>query len=327
MPFLTRRSFLSTLSTPAMLTAPALLSTPTFAKMGGPTEEQNAGWTRFSLGEFEITIISDGNLVTPTTTFGANAEPGAVESFLLDRHLDAGQNYAHTNHVLVDTGGAKLLVDVGSGDKFQSSAGKLMDNLEAAEIDASDITHVALTHAHPDHVWGMMDDFGDEPRIPEAEYAIAATEFDWWMKEGRVDEVPDGLKPFVVGARNALSPVAERTTMLTDGQIVTPGVIAMATPGHTKGHMSFLIESAGESMLVVGDALNHGHISFEHPEWHFGFDMDKEEAVATRRRLLDMAASDGLAVTGYHLPFPGVGHVMRTPDAYRFVPELWRWSG
>lgn len=99
------------------------------------------------------------------------------------------------------------------------------------------------------------------------------------------------------------------------------------TPGHTLGHMSVLVESGDARMLVVGDALNHGYVSFAKPDWQFGFDMDRPQAVETRRRLLDMAAEERLVVVGYHFPFPGVGHVMREGDAYRFVPALWRWNG
>ena len=317
----TRRRFVQ-----AAAAAPLLASTSALAAPNAPSTAQNAGWSRFSLGEFEITIISDGNLLVPTTGIGANAPREEVVSFLTDRHLDPETNYSHTNHVLIDTGAARVLVDVGSGEKFQPTAGKLLENLESAEIDPASITHVALTHAHPDHVWGMMDDFGDEPRIPEASYSIGAAEFDWWMKEGREAEVAEAMQAFVVGAQNALAPVADNTSMVEDGAEIVPGVRMIATPGHTIGHMSVMVESEGEALLVTGDALTHGHASFEHPEWHFGFDMDKEQAVATRSKLLDMAATDRIALAGYHFPFPGVGHVSREGGAYRFMPALWRWS-
>lgn len=317
-----RRTLLGGLAAPFVVTMPSLAR----AAITGPDGAQAAGFTRFTLGEFKITIVSDGNLTTPANLLGVNAENGDLAEFLESRYLDTITNYAHTNHVIINTGDAVVLVDVGSGDKFQQTAGRLLENLEAAEIDPGDITHVALTHAHPDHVWGMMDDFGDEPRFAEASYAIGAAEFEWWMKDGRVDGVPDGMKPFVVGAQNALSPVADRMSMLTDGGEVAPGVRMISTPGHTIGHMSVVVESGGQSLLVLGDAINHAHVSFERPDWQFGFDMDKDQAVITRKRLLDMAATDRMAVSGYHLPFPGVGHVARDEGAYRFVPALVRWG-
>ena len=316
-----RRRFVQTAAAAPLMGAATALATP-----GAPSTGQNDGWSRFSLGSFEVTIVSDGNLVVPTTTLGENAPREEVSAFLESRFLDPEVNYSHTNHVLIDTGSARVLVDVGSGDKFQPSAGKLLENLEGAGIDPASITHVALTHAHPDHVWGMMDDFGDEPRIPEARYAINAVEFDWWMAEGRANEVPEAMQAFVVGAQNALKPVAERMSMVADGAEIVPGVRMIATYGHTIGHMSVMVESDGAAMLVAGDAIAHRDVSFERPDWHFGFDMDKEQAVATRKRLLDMAATDRIALAGFHLPFPGVGHAARQGDAYRYVPALWKWG-
>lgn len=316
----TRRRFLSGAAAAPLLAAGAAAAGP-----GAPESDQNAGWSRFSLGDLEITVVSDGNLVVPATGLGVNAPSEEVAAFLESRYLDAEMNYAHTNHVLIDTGAARILVDVGSGDKFQPSAGKLLENLDAAGVAPEDVTHVALTHAHPDHVWGAMDDFGDEPRFPEASHAIGAAEFDWWTAENRENEVPETMQAFVVGAKNALTPLADRLVMLKDGDEVAPGVRMIATPGHTIGHMSVLVESAGEALLIAGDAVSHADVSFERPEWHGGFDMDPDQAAQTRKRLLDMAATDRIALSGYHLPFPGVGYAARHGDAYRYVPAPWRW--
>ena len=320
-PALSRRTLMA--GAPA---AALMLAHPAAGGTAAPASAQNAGWHRFQLGAFEITVLSDGHLTVPTTGLGTNQDPEKVQAFLRDHYLDPDQTYAHTNHVVIDTGAAKILVDVGSGERFQPSAGALVGNMEAAGLDPAEITHVALTHAHPDHVWGMFDDF-DELRLPEADYAISAAEFDWWMAEGRVDMVPETMQAFVVGARNALGPIAERTAMVADGDDIVPGIRVLASPGHTPGHISLLVESEGQTMLVTGDAINHAYVSFAHPDWHFGFDMDKDAAVAMRRRLLDLAAHDRMTVVGYHLPFPGVGHVQKIAGAYRYLPEPWRWGG
>ena len=105
-----------------------------------------------------------------------------------------------------------------------------------------------------------------------------------------------------------------------------PGLRVIATPGHTPGHLSVVIESAGQQFMALGDSMNHAYMNFAKPDWYNGFDMDGAQTVATRRRLLDMAAADRIAVLGYHFPFPGVGHVMRDGDAYRFVPALWQFG-
>ena len=89
--------------------------------------------------------------------------------------------------------------------------------------------------------------------------------------------------------------------------------------------MSVVIESGGKQLIALGDSMNHAWMSTARPEWVSGFDMDADLTVATRKRLLDMAATDRMAVLGYHFPFPGVGHIARDGDAYRFVPALWQW--
>jgi glyoxylase-like metal-dependent hydrolase (beta-lactamase superfamily II) len=104
-----------------------------------------------------------------------------------------------------------------------------------------------------------------------------------------------------------------------EGEVV-PGISAIAAFGHTPGHMAYHIESAGSRLMLWADAANHYVLSVQQPDWHVRFDMDKEAAVATRRRLFDMANAERIPVTGYHMPFPAVGFVDTTADGgYRWV--------
>ena len=75
-----------------------------------------------------------------------------------------------------------MLIDAGSGPNFQPTAGKLLENLEAAGIAPESITKVVFTHAHADHLWGAIDDFGDGDRFPNASYVISAPEWDFWTR-------------------------------------------------------------------------------------------------------------------------------------------------
>ncbi|MGG7564642.1 MBL fold metallo-hydrolase [Rhodovulum sp. DZ06] len=306
--------------------APAL-ALPTPFRAAAAAAAQNDGWFRFTLGDAEITICSDGNLVTPASTLGVNADPAEVEAFLRAHRLPTDINYAHTNHVIVRMGDKVTLVDVGSGVKFQASAGRLLANMEAAGFGPGDISDVALTHAHPDHVWGAFDDF-DEPLIPDTAHHIGAAEHGWWMDDTLLSRLPEEMHGFVAGAQNTLGPLGDLDLlqMTANEAEISPGVQMIDTPGHTMGHMSVIVESAGRKMLVTGDALNHGYVSFEHPEWHFGFDTDRELAVQSRLALLNRAADEEMVVVGYHFPFPGVGHVVRDGGKFRFLPALWRWS-
>jgi len=314
-----RRDLLKLAAVAPAFALPAPLQAATPLTGAGPTH------FRFNIGDVRLTVVSDGHLGLPTTGLGVNADPEEVKAFLKAHRLSTEEHYSHTNHIVIQTGDATILVDVGSGDRFLPTAGRLLDNLAAAGIDGGDITHVVITHAHPDHIWGIRDDF-DEPIFPDAEYIIGASEYDYWMQDGLASSVPAEMQQFVVGAVNSLTADGLEWTMAQDGHEVAPGVSLMFTPGHTLGHMAVRIESDGKQLIALGDSMSHAYISMEKPDWVSGFDMDPDLTVSTRKRLLDMAATDEIAVIAYHFPFPGVGHVMTQGDAYRFVPALWRWG-
>ena len=292
------------------------------AELGAP-EGGNPSYFRFSVGDARVTIVSDGYFRLPTDGLGVNADRDEVQAFLKRHFLSPELGYSHTNHLFVEVGDAKVLVDVGSGNRFMENTGQLMGNLEAAGIDPYEITHVVITHAHPDHIWGIRDGF-DEAIIPDAEYLIGEAEHTYWMQDGLVDRVPAEDQQFVLGAVNSINVDGAEWTLVQDGHEVVPGLTMIDTPGHTPGHMSLRVDSGDQSLIALGDSMSHAYTNFAHPEWYNGFDADGDQTVATRKRLLDMAAEDRIAILGYHFPFPGVGHVQREGDQYRFVPALWQ---
>ncbi|NHQ75953.1 MBL fold metallo-hydrolase [Roseovarius gahaiensis] len=292
------------------------------AELGAP-EGGNPSHFRFSVGDARVTIVSDGYFRLPTDGLGVNADRDEVQAFLKRHFLSPELGYSHTNHLFVEVGDAKVLVDVGSGNRFMENTGQLMGNLEAAGIDPYAITHVVITHAHPDHIWGIRDGF-DEAIIPDAEYLIGESEQNYWMQDGLVDRVPAEDQQFVLGAVNSINVDGAEWTLVQDGHEVVPGLTMIDTPGHTPGHMSLRVDSGDQSLIALGDSMSHAYTNFAHPEWYNGFDADGDQTVATRKRLLDMAAEDQIAILGYHFPFPGVGHVQRDGDQYRFVPALWQ---
>ena len=295
------------------------------AALGGPSGDQAPGYFKFTLGEAKLTVVSDGEFSLPASTAGVNADPAEVQAFLIRHFMDTERMEAHTNHVVIELGDAVVLVDVGSGNRYLESVGRMIENLEVAGIDYDSITHVVLTHAHPDHIWGIRDDF-DEAVFPDAQYYIGETEHSWWLTPDRVNMVDEGLQQLVAGAVNSLNADLLQLTPVQDGFEVAPGITMIDTPGHTLGHMSVRIESNGEQLLVLGDAARNAYIDFERPEWVGSPDMDAEQTVATRKQLFDMASADRIAVLGYHFPFPGVGYVMREGEAYRYMPSLWHWT-
>lgn len=306
----------------AMAPAFAMPGTIARAQLGAPSG-QNPAHFRFSVGQARLTILSDGYFTVPISGVGVNADPAEVQTFLEQHFLSPEIGYSHTNHLLIENGDAVVLVDVGSGHRFFDSAGRLMANMEAAGIDPGSITHVVITHAHPDHIWGIRDDF-DEPLFPDARYFLGQAEHAYWMQEDLVNKVAPTEQQFVLGAVNSITAEGLEWTLVKDGDQIAPGVRIMETPGHTAGHLSVVLESEGKQLIALGDSMSHAHLSFQRPEWFNSMDHDGDLTVQTRKRLLDMCAADRIAVVGYHFPFPGVGHVARDGDAYRFVPALWQ---
>ncbi len=295
----------------------------------GKQKKQNhqaPGFFRFNLGTFEITIVSDGNLVLPSKLLAKNAPEAELKALLKSNFLSVNELVTHTNLTLINTGDNLVLIDTGAGANFQKSAGKVVGNLKAAGYSPEDIDTVIITHGHPDHVWGIIDDSQKKPRFPKAEYYINVSEWDFWTNDDVVTKVPEAQKKMALTTKSNLTPVSARTKRVKPGQEILPGITTLGTSGHTPGHMSVMLTSKDNQLLITGDAVSHAYVSFEHPEWHFAFDMDPEQAVKTRKKMLDMAATDELLTIGYHLPFPGVGHVARRGKVYRWVPVTWTWE-
>ncbi|UYV38660.1 MBL fold metallo-hydrolase [Rhodobacteraceae bacterium D3-12] len=295
------------------------------ASLGAPLGE-NPGYFRFTLGEAKMTVLSDGYFTTPIKEVAVNADRDMVEAALKQHFLPAGINYAHTNHLYVELGDTKLLVDVGSGSRFFDSTGRLVANLEAAGIDPGSITHVFITHAHPDHIWGIRDDF-DEAIFPDAQYVMGEVEHSYWMQDDLVNKVAPEEQQFVLGAVNSINADGVEWTLIRDGAEIAPGIRAMNSFGHTAGHMSLHVSSGDHQLIALGDAFAQVWMNFAHPDWVNGIDADPVQTVASRSAILDRAAADRVALLGYHFPFPGVGHVAREGAAYRFVPALWQFGG
>jgi glyoxylase-like metal-dependent hydrolase (beta-lactamase superfamily II) len=272
----------------------------------------------FKHGAFELTVISDGHLVFPVSFLAPDAPPAERET-LLKAAGEIGEQYnSPTNVTLIRTASDLILIDMGSGDRFMPTAGKLWDNLKAAGIDKSKITKAIFTHGHPDHLWGTLDEL-DELVIPDATFYAASAEWDFWKGDNATRGLPAERAGFVTGARRNYAAIKDKVKMVKAGDEIVSGLRLIDTAGHTQGHVS--LELAGADGLIVGgDALTHPLISFQHPEWKPAADHVPDQAVATRRKLLDRLATDRSKLIGFHLPYPGVGVVERKDSAYRFVP-------
>ncbi len=304
MPLLSRRSLLAATAVSAMARVlPALAAAPAHS---------------FKHGGFDLTVVSDGYLQLPVS-FLAPGAPVAERAALLKGAGQIGDTYhSPTNVTMIRKDNDVILADIGSGDRFMPSAGKLWANLQAAGIEKSAITKVIFTHGHPDHLWGVLDEF-DELALPDAAFYVAGAEWDFWHGERAVRGLPPERVGFVTGARRRYEAIKEKVKMISPGDEIVPGLTVVATPGHTQGHVSLAL-AGGDGLIIGGDALIHPLISFRHPDWRPVADHVPDQAAETRRKLLDRLATEKSKLIGYHMPWPGVGIVERKDSAYRFVP-------
>ncbi|MFN3844575.1 MAG: MBL fold metallo-hydrolase [Paracoccaceae bacterium] len=273
-----------------------------------------------TIGAMQIDTLSDGNLVLPGDFILGGMPADEMAQIVTSYGLPTDRLTPPCNVTLLRDGTHTVLFDVGAGPDFQPSAGKLAEAFDAAGITADDITHVVFTHAHPDHLWGLLDDF-DEPVFTNAEFLIGQAEFDYWTDPNTVSTIGEARTTFAIGADRRLRAIADRLRFVTDGAEILPGIAARVTPGHTPGHMSYELHAGSESAMVLGDALGNHHVAFERPDWPSGSDQDKEMAATTRLALLDQITAENMRLIGFHLPDGGVGRAEKSGNGYRFMPE------
>ena len=270
------------------------------------------------LGGRVVHSVSDGGFLLPSSMLARGVPAEELAAFLKANNLPSDASRSVLNVTLVQDGETWTAIDCGSGANFLAGSGKLAANLEAAGIDREKITKVLFTHAHPDHLWGAIDEF-DSDLFPNAAYVMGGAERDFWMAPDIYSKLPEDRHAFAAGAQRILKAIQAKTTFIKAGAEPVPGILALDSPGHTPGHLAFEVRGKAGSVLVVGDAITHPMISFRHPEWMSGADFDGAQASRTRKALLDRLASEKLPLLGYHLPVPGLGRVERDGTAYRFV--------
>jgi glyoxylase-like metal-dependent hydrolase (beta-lactamase superfamily II) len=281
---------------------------------------QTPYWHRFELGDAEVTVVSDGPLPLgdPSGTF-TGVPKEEVKKMLTDNFLNPDNVVLEQNSPVVNTGDKLILFDTGMGTSqaFGPTTGRQQKSLAEAGIKASDIDAVVLSHAHIDHIGGIVD-ASDKPLFPNAQYYISQADFDYWTDEGKLGSP---LKDFVVHARKNLLPVRDRIVFFKDGQEFLPGVQAMAAPGHTVGHHMFMVTSKGKSFAFLGDLTHHAVLLLERPLMEFSYDTDPKQSAQSRVRMLTTLAANKIPVMSYHFAWPGYGHVAKAGDGFRYYPE------
>ncbi|TXN29463.1 MBL fold metallo-hydrolase [Lacisediminihabitans profunda] len=296
-----------------------------------PPTERPVPYARFRHGRFECTVVSDGVLeMGPARVNFPTASPAEIDELLTTNYLPTENVRLNENILVINTGDKLVQFDSGVGVDpalgrgfFGPKTGQALLNLRAAGIDPADIDIVAITHTHPDHVWGLVDADG-VPVYPNATIVVSREDFDYWTDLSRVETAPnEHMKDHFRGAHKNLMPYAEqgRIQWAADGDEIVPGITVLATPGHSPGHVVYLIESDGETMVCWGDLCHHQVLLLQRPDWGFQFDYEQPAATAQRWRVYDIVERNRYAVLAYHFPFPGLGHLKKDGTGYAWLPS------
>ncbi len=285
-------------------------------RMGG------AGTHGFKLGDFEIATINDGAFPVPDpqSIFGTDQTKEDVSALLQNNFLPADKFLLGFAPTVIRTGSDVVLFDTGNGaSRREGGAGKTLANLADGGVNAEEVSVVVITHMHPDHIGGLMED--GKPAFPNARYVTGQVEFDFWTAEERMSGPTEGLAKLIAAT---VKPLADKMTFIGEGGEVVPGITGMEAFGHTPGHMVFLVESAGRKMAITADTANHYVLSLQKPAWEVKFDAIKDQAAEARRNIFGMLASERMPFIGYHMPFPSVGYVEPLGDGFRWIPETYQ---
>ncbi|WP_369977024.1 MBL fold metallo-hydrolase [Xanthomonas bundabergensis] len=268
------------------------------------------------IGDFTITAISDGYLSVGLDAL-MNVEPADALQMQNDgRAEDASA--VHINCYVVRGRGRTILIDAGAGG-FKQWGGRLLRNLSLAGLRPAQIDAVLLTHAHPDHVGGLIGASGDVA-FPNAELVVHRREIAFWQDDGNMGRAAARARGNFLLARQVFDGYRDRLRIFDAGEVF-PGIAALSLPGHTAGHTGYRLDAGDRSLLVWGDIVHFPQIQVPHPEVSIVFDHDPVLAVATRSRLLDLVSTERLLIAGMHFGELGFARIERTNAAYAVTYE------
>lgn len=296
------------------------------AATGSTASASTARFHRFMVGSIECVAVSDGSATLDAIqpTFAASASKEELNAALDRAFHPRTKALLEFNCIALKLGAEWVLIDAGYGEAGAPRFGSVQSNLRAAGVDPDAIAAIVITHAHGDHINGMLRKDGSLA-FPKAKAMMSKVEHDFWTGSPDLSRVgfPEQQKREMAAtaARHieAIRRGSGGLELVDENARPFSQLRFVATPGHTPGHLSLMLADGGEELFILGDAAHNHVVMFADPSWGPIFDTEPSVAAATRAKLWDRLATDRTRVMAFHLPWPGLGHVRRIDRSYEWV--------
>ncbi|MEM7295856.1 MAG: MBL fold metallo-hydrolase [Pseudomonadota bacterium] len=317
---LTRRGFAKS-AIAAPVAAASLATTATSTSAGGHAAAPPALYGA-PLGSYTITSILDG--IAPLgRQFFFGPDPAEIDAAATEAGVGPDLLPAPVSAFLLRSDNRTILVDAGMGDLdiLGPGFGRLDAGLAAAGVAPAEVDTVIITHAHPDHIGGMLAD--GAPAFNNAEVVIAEAEAGFWTDAGIQAQAPEEAQGLFALVQGTLDAYGDQVTQVGAGAEVAPGITLSISAGHTPGHAHLMVDGGERQLLIVADSMHSADLHTAIPEIGFGFDVDPGLAAESRRAMFDKVSADKMLIAGSHIHFPGFGRVLKSGDAFRYAPATW----
>jgi glyoxylase-like metal-dependent hydrolase (beta-lactamase superfamily II) len=293
---------------------------------GARSQSHQPGYYTVNFGPYKIIALSDGIFPAPAFSLLKDADRADVASSLHRAYLPDTVETS-INCFLIQSGKRLILVDAGCGSQLGNSSGRLLVNMKAAGYDPLQVTDILITHIHIDHASGISE--GEKPLFPNAKIHVSSKDLGYWRSH--VDPKKSEHWGITLNrpAYMALLPYISKgmVTGFGDDEEILPDLIAYDYSGHTSGHTVFVLRNGSSRLAFWGDLIHIAAVQLEHPEMAVEFDLDKQQAIAQRKRALHDAADSGYLIAAAHIGFPGIGRMRYYNGEYRWYPVSYSISG